>query len=194
MARIAKETGMKGLCLDLEDYKDSGHLFAYNPDMGATYAEAKLKARQRGREWIDAIGKEYPDITLFCFFLVSLVYPMNDDVSEIGSRSCALFPAWLNGVYDGLLPEMTMVDGHEACSTAVATLSASCTQQATSSQLPPNLRTGESTQGLQRDANGASNLHGRILPARLERPEQQMEYLSRPDRYRRTTAGACKAC
>ncbi len=113
MARIAKETGMKGLCLDLEDYKDTGHLFAYSPDMGASYADAKLKARQRGREWIDAIGKEYPDITLFSFFLVSLAYPMSDDVSEIGSRSCALFPAWLNGVYDGLLPEMTMVDGHE---------------------------------------------------------------------------------
>ncbi|MDD4099197.1 MAG: hypothetical protein PHC30_10530 [Lentisphaeria bacterium] len=113
MARIARETGLKGLCLDLEDYEDTGHLFAYHPDMGVSYAEAKLKARQRGREWITAIGKEYPDITLFSFFLVSLVYPMSDDVAEIGTRSCALFPAWLNGVYDGLLPEMTMVDGHE---------------------------------------------------------------------------------
>ena len=114
IARIARETGCRGIIFDAEDYHDSGHLFAYAPDAGVSYEDMKVKARQRGREWIAAMGDAYPDMTLFAPFWISLVYPFGDNPNAIGSRSCALFPAFLNGVYDALPPGMTIVDGHES--------------------------------------------------------------------------------
>lgn len=114
IARIARETGCRGIIFDPEDYQDSGHLFAYSPDSGVSYEAMKVKARQRGREWISALGNAYPDMTLFALFWASLVYPFGDNPNDIGNRSCALFPAFLNGVYDALPPGMTIVDGHES--------------------------------------------------------------------------------
>jgi len=114
IARIARETGCRGLIFDAEDYHDSGHLFAYSPDAGISYDDAKIKARQRGREWITAMAEAYPDMTLFAPFWVSLAYPFGDNPNASGSRSCALFPAFLNGVYDALPPGMTIIDGNES--------------------------------------------------------------------------------
>ena len=82
MASIAKETGCKGLLLDIENYERQ--TFLYNPAMKHSYADTWDKVRQRGREFITAITKAYPDITLFTFFWLDQNY---DELNKFGKTS-----------------------------------------------------------------------------------------------------------
>jgi len=114
MSRIAKETGCKGLRADFENYH--GDQFAYKPAFGHSYEDTWNQARLRGRQWITAIGNEFPDMTLFCFFWFSQMIPASiaTDMQEIGKTNVnGLFAAYLNGIYDALPAQMKIVDGNE---------------------------------------------------------------------------------
>ena len=68
--------------------------------------------RQRGREFADAIFKEYPNQTFFCFYWLSVARKyMTHPETPIGEYSLAV--PFMNGVYDRLPPEAKIVDGNE---------------------------------------------------------------------------------
>ena len=100
VAKIAKETGMKGIVFDPEEY--SAHLWKRINTRNRTLAEIAVKARQRGQEWGKAIFKEFPDIVIFCYFWSSY------------AKSSPVFRGFMNGVYDVIPPTAKIVDGHES--------------------------------------------------------------------------------
>jgi len=71
MAWIAKEGNCKGLLFDMEHYSKN-RLFCFNTSDGHDFDETWAKARERGRQFIKAITKEYPDITLFAVYWLDL--------------------------------------------------------------------------------------------------------------------------
>ena len=108
MSRIARECGMKGLSFDIEAYKhplfDPGPYFR----KGYSYKDVAAKMRQRGKEFSRAVFKEYPDQTFFCFFWLSICL----NHTQPGTKY-ALFYPFLNGFYEELPPEATVIDGNE---------------------------------------------------------------------------------
>lgn len=116
MAAIARETGCRGLNLDIENYERQ--TFLYNPNLGHTYAETWDKARQRGREFITAIAGAYPDIVLHTFFWLDQHYVNADGVVSPYDKSekwiMGLSLAFINGIYDALPEGVTIVEGMES--------------------------------------------------------------------------------
>src|SRR5262245_33502267 len=69
-ARVAREGRCKGFMFDTEQY-EGVTVFDYRKqkDSGKkTFAEYQAKVRQRGREWVRAVNREYPDITILLTF------------------------------------------------------------------------------------------------------------------------------
>mgnify|MGYP007022507617 FL=1 len=110
MSRIARECGLKGLAFDAEMY--NRQLFTWTPESGHSREDTTRKVRQRGREFADAIFKEYPNQTFFCFYWLSVARKyMTHPETPIGEYSLAV--PFMNGVYDRLPPEAKIVDGNE---------------------------------------------------------------------------------
>ncbi len=107
VAKVAKETGMKGIFFDAEWYHNSKPVFeSFAP--GKTYRETAVKARQRGREWASAMFKEYPEMKLFLIFGFAWEESYRN-TPELATLKVAFF----NGVYDVLPPTATVIEGHE---------------------------------------------------------------------------------
>lgn len=101
LARIARETGLRGIVFDPEEYArrfwDHARL-----ETDQDFATTAPVARRRGRQWGEAIFREYPDIVLFCLHLFTLGHP-----------ETSLTSAFFNGMLDVLPPTATVVEGHE---------------------------------------------------------------------------------
>ncbi len=104
MARIARETGIKGIIFDIEEY--GKRFWAFEPSWGHSYEDTVLKVRQRGQEFAKAIFSEYPDMKLFCFWWLSWW-----EVRRHGNLNLVF--AFINGVYDELPPGATVIEGDE---------------------------------------------------------------------------------
>ncbi|MBO7092221.1 MAG: hypothetical protein J6W23_10580, partial [Victivallales bacterium] len=70
-AKVAKEIGLKGLGVDIEEY---GRRFWNVNDLKTdkSYAEIANVVFRRGQEWGRAVFKEYPDIILFMPFCLTM--------------------------------------------------------------------------------------------------------------------------
>lgn len=126
LAKIAKETGCKGIQYDpeyypnpLPEYCDSkiGQAqFQYNPASGKSFEESCDKARERGQQLISAMGKEFPQIKLLMFYSFSECYRQNfydNPFTMLRYHVSGLYASFLNGLYDGMMPEMTFIEGSE---------------------------------------------------------------------------------
>ena len=114
LAWLAKEAGLKGISFDTESY--SQKIFEWNAGGKMSYEDSKKLARKRGREMMTAIGKEYSDITFFGLFLLSLGRSASDSPNIGGAFSAdvyALYPSFINGIFDALPPKAKMVEGNE---------------------------------------------------------------------------------
>ena len=110
-AKVAKATGCKGILFDTEDYSQLGiwNYTTARSKSGHSYEEYVAKARERGREFISSISKEYPDIT----FLVLHGYETTIDDTESKYPTSALLCAFMDGMCEAAEPGMTLVDGFE---------------------------------------------------------------------------------
>ena len=120
LAQIAKQGGCKGIILDPEVYV-SYPVWSYADlprelKSAHTYKEYQAKARERGREWIRAVNKEFPDITILSLWGYSLPYiethiwarrPLEDIPST-------LLTAFFDGIVDAATPQTVLVDGYES--------------------------------------------------------------------------------
>jgi hypothetical protein len=119
LAWFAKQTGMRGLLIDIEDYTKSA-IWRYRASCGHSYAEAWDIARTRGRQFMMAMAKEYPDIHIFTFFWFDLAMGYADGSPDtykrIATSSNGLLVAFANGMYDVMPPKAKIIDGFESYS------------------------------------------------------------------------------
>ncbi len=111
---IAREGGAKGICLDLEGYGVKS--FKFDPVKGQTFATACALARKRGAEMMRAMAREYPQQTVFTYWLNSInakAGRMSNTEAILATETYGLQPAFINGLLDAAPTEMTLVDGCE---------------------------------------------------------------------------------
>ena len=119
-AWIAKQSGCKGLLFDPEPYTQPHLQFGYAAQSGHkqhTFVQYVEKARQRGRQVMQAVVKEYPDITLFCYFMNSVSATATgraDPRLALSGHGYGLYPAMIDGWLDVIPPSVVLVDGCES--------------------------------------------------------------------------------
>ena len=116
-AWLAKQGGLKGLLFDPEPYAPpfSQFLFDTQPDKARhTFAEYQAQARLRGRQIMQAVAAEFPDIVLFSYFLNSVQPGGAPQPARLAHEGYGLLPAFLDGWLDALPPGATLVDGCES--------------------------------------------------------------------------------
>lgn len=114
-ARLARNAGLRGLIADGEDYWRQRQFF-YRPDVDAgDYRALCRAARERARDLLGPVFREYPGITVLSFQLLSIraEYHGGDDLVGRMAEMRDLLPAFVNGVLDVMPPEAKIVDGNE---------------------------------------------------------------------------------
>lgn len=116
MAKVAKQGGCKGLMLDAEQY-DALKVWTYATlpakyKSAHTFAEYQQKARERGREFIRAVNKEFPDVTLLMLFGPSLTH-MAQGNGKLEDSAYSLLAPFCDGICEAATPKTTLVDGYE---------------------------------------------------------------------------------
>lgn len=118
-ARVARESGATGICFDPEPYNPPYAPFRYGAPPGNLsryYEEYAAKVRARGREIMEAVSTEYPDITILSLFLNSICGRATGHANPmpvLAKESYGLLPAFVDGWLDVIPSAMTLVDGHE---------------------------------------------------------------------------------
>jgi hypothetical protein len=119
-AWVARQSGVKGILFDPEPYLRDHKQFSYPMQPARdkhTFAEYRRQARRRGREVMKAISAEYPDITIFCYFMNSVQQWATRQANPAGvlkRSSYGLFPAFIDGWLDAAPAGVTLVDGCES--------------------------------------------------------------------------------
>ena len=110
---LAREAHLPGIKFDIEDYHNQKQFFRVDDD--PPYPELVTIVRQRGREVFGGIFREYPDVTLFMFWLLSDApyRHVETDLPGLMRERGDLWWAFVNGMLDVLPPEATVVDGSE---------------------------------------------------------------------------------
>ena len=109
MAWIVKESGLKGIMIDPEDYPRSKQFVRAADD--PPYAETQALARKRGAQIMKALASENPEMVLLSFGYLS-------DFAEPGAlermkERGGLWPSFIEGMLDELPAGSVMVDGSE---------------------------------------------------------------------------------
>ena len=119
-AGIAREAGLKGILFDAEPYTPPHSQFDYaaQPQRKRhSFEEYCVKARQRGREVMQAVAREYPQITLLCAFMNSVNATATGRANPrlvLATEVYGLYPAFIDGWLDAVPPTVTLVDGCES--------------------------------------------------------------------------------
>jgi len=119
-AWLVKQAGFKGLLFDPEPYTKpyAQFIYAAQPERDKhTFDDYCAKARERGRQMMQAIVGEYPDMTLFCYFMNSVTAAATrqaDPRRVLSTLSYGLLPAFVDGWLDVIPPTVTLVDGCES--------------------------------------------------------------------------------
>ncbi len=106
VARVARQAGLKGICFDSEPY--ANFRWNYREDCGRSFEDVKVIARSRGRAIMTAIAAEYPDMTFMAFWLISF------GRCRAGQKDWGLYATFIDGLWDAVPPEMTVIDASES--------------------------------------------------------------------------------
>ncbi|HBN78613.1 MAG TPA: hypothetical protein DD473_22940 [Planctomycetaceae bacterium] len=111
-AQLARETGSIGILFDTEQYNirlfDSEEMqktYPYNP------REYRAKLRQRGREWIEAINSEYPDITILMTFGYRAA--QQSEIKNFRVGNYKYLAPFLDGILSACDERTKIIDGWE---------------------------------------------------------------------------------
>jgi hypothetical protein len=113
LATVCKETGMKGIMLDTESYE--GVVFNYSRQRGSkehTYEQYCEKARQRGREMMQAAYEAYPAIRVMVTLTYGLPHGLEGD-EPMPKHKYGLLPSVLDGMIEGAGERAMLIDGWE---------------------------------------------------------------------------------
>ena len=125
LGKAVKTAGCKGILFDPEFYSSgetyspwwfsmSGKFIPPYVGRGTSFKDASAKARQRGREYVQALQVHMPDITILTTFLHSGAWCYcNDDKGKLSGTKYALLAAFADGMFEALNPGATIIDGNE---------------------------------------------------------------------------------
>ena len=114
LARIVREAGLDGICIDNEDYGKCRQF--YRKDGELPYDELRALARKRGREVFAPVFKEKPDIALLAFWFLSMnpAYLTADDLWAKERELGDLWPAFIEGMLEVMPDTANFYDGNES--------------------------------------------------------------------------------
>jgi hypothetical protein len=119
LAWLAKQGGLRGLCFDAEPYTKPYSQFLYTAQAQLdrhSFDEYRAKTRQRGREIMQAVVAEFPDVTFFTYMLLSPLLPLpasGNPAFELEGHTYGLQPAFFDGLLDVAPSTVTFVEGNE---------------------------------------------------------------------------------
>jgi hypothetical protein len=114
-AHVAREGRCKGFMFDTEQY-DGVTVFDYRQQKDRntkTFAEYQARVRQRGREWIQAVNRHYPDITILLTFGYEVSLWRAEKPNDRSTAAYGLIADFLDGVLDACTRETILVDAWE---------------------------------------------------------------------------------
>jgi hypothetical protein len=112
-AGVARQGLAKGFMFDVEQYNDQ--LFEYKKQKHhatKSFAEYQSKVRQRGREWIAAVARRYPKITILLTFGYSISRPPSG--SDPSGGNYRLLADFLDGMWEACPDGVKIVDAWES--------------------------------------------------------------------------------
>jgi hypothetical protein len=114
-ARVAREGGIPGLLFDPESYNSAQFGYQAQPEADEhTFDEYAGMARRRGREVMAAVTEEFPDITIFSLFMLSIFPETTRSPSAVlPTHSYGLYPFFIDGWLDAVTEDVKLVDGCE---------------------------------------------------------------------------------
>jgi len=119
-AQVAKEGGLKGIAFDPEPYVKPHRQFDYaaQPQHDKhSFAEYQAKARQRGREVVNAMASVDPHLVILTTRMLSDVmtaaFSPTPQAALPSTGPLNLCPAFINGWLDAAPPTMIFVEGTE---------------------------------------------------------------------------------
>ena len=114
LARIVREGGLDGICIDNEDYGNIRQYFWNEAD--GSFDEVRKLARQRGREVFSAAFAEKQDLKVMAFWFMSLPFGNYLNCDDPETSRCEigdLWPDFVNGMLDVMPPSAQFIDGNE---------------------------------------------------------------------------------
>jgi hypothetical protein len=113
-AYVAKAGGCRGFMFDTEQY-DGVTEFDYRErkDKSKSFAECQAKVRQRGREWITAVNKQYPDITILMTFGYDVSRWRAEKANDRSTAAYGLLADFLDGMLDACTKDTKLIDAWE---------------------------------------------------------------------------------
>lgn len=113
VAWLAREGRMRGISFDIEDYSKQKQFFRIPSD--PPYDELVKIVRRRAQDVCRGLFEEYPDMTVFMFWLLSdAPYRRGErDIQAVMRERGDLWWAFVNGMLDVVPPTITIVDGEE---------------------------------------------------------------------------------
>ena len=113
LAEVVKESGLKGICIDNEDYGKCRQF--YRKDGELPYDELRQLARKRGRQVFTPVFHAKPDIDLLAFWFLTYekAYLSTDDLKAKERELGDLWPAFIEGMLEVMPDTATMHDGNE---------------------------------------------------------------------------------
>lgn len=118
-AWLAKQGRCRGLLFDPEPYTPPHAQFRYDAQPRRRqhgFDEYHEKTRQRGRQVMQAVCDEYPNITLYSYFMNIVCKAATghaDPRRVLKTLGYGLLPAFVDGWLDAASPAATLVDGCE---------------------------------------------------------------------------------
>ncbi|MCK5804441.1 MAG: hypothetical protein KAI66_16505 [Lentisphaeria bacterium] len=119
-AWLAKQGRFRGLLFDPEPYHKPYAQFRHSAQEQAaahTFEQYAAKARERGRQVMSAMAREFPDLTLFCYFMNSAnaaAARAKKPQHVLRGGHYGLYPAFIDGWLDAAPATITFVDGCES--------------------------------------------------------------------------------
>lgn len=120
LARAAHQGRCIGLVFDTEPYGASPWRYAEQPQATTKrFAEYQAIVRTRGAQFMQAMQREYPEITILAYWLLT---PCADAITKdaaidlhiLEAHEYGLLPSFVNGMLDAARPGVTIIDGNEA--------------------------------------------------------------------------------
>lgn len=119
MARVAKQGGLRGILFDPEQYSEQQKAWQFlsQPNHSRNdFAACFAKVRQRGQETMRAMAGEFPNLTLFAYWLFSVNLRSLDASGSLAGLECddyGLQAAFVDGWLDAAPATVKFVDGQE---------------------------------------------------------------------------------
>ena len=112
-ARLAQQGGLKGILFDVEQYQKQLFTYGQMKYQDKSFTEYAEQARLRGREVIQAINSEFPDVTIFLTFGYELPWREMGTGFALEKASNGLLAPFLDGVIEAASEQTKIVDGWE---------------------------------------------------------------------------------